>query len=54
MEGERREQQEAYIQAHVQLPPEQVHQNWSKGSSYEAAEIPDEARTPRVTEANET
>jgi hypothetical protein len=31
-----------YIQAHVQLPPKQVHQRWYKGSSYEAAEIPDE------------
>jgi hypothetical protein len=54
MKSERKEEQEAYIQAHVGLPPEQVHQSRSKGSSYEAAEIPDEARTLRATEANET
>jgi hypothetical protein len=54
MEGERREEQEDYIQAHVQLPPEQVHQSRSKGSSYEAVEIPDEVRMPRVTKAKET
>jgi hypothetical protein len=54
MESERREEQEAYFQAHVRLPPKQVHQSWSKGSSYEAVEILNEARMPRVTEANET
>jgi hypothetical protein len=54
MEGEQMEEQEDYIQAHVQLPPEQEHQSRSKRLSYEAVEIPDEARTPRATEANET
>jgi hypothetical protein len=54
MESERREEQEAYIQAHVGVPPEQVHQSQSEVSSYEVAEIPDEARTSRATEANET
>jgi hypothetical protein len=54
MEGERREEQEAYIQAHIRLPPKKVHQSRSKGLSYEAAEIPDEARTLRATEANKT
>jgi hypothetical protein len=39
MEVERMEEQEAYIQAHVRLPPKQVHQSRSKGSSYKVAEI---------------
>jgi hypothetical protein len=54
MEVERMEEQEAYIQAHVRLPPKQVYQSRSKGSSYKVAEILDEARTPRATEANKT
>jgi hypothetical protein len=48
------EEQEDYIQADVQLPFEQVHQSQSKRLSYEVVKILDEARTPRVTEANET
>jgi hypothetical protein len=54
MEGEQREKQEAHIQAHVRLPPKQVHQGQSKGSGYEAAKIPSEARTSRAAKANET
>jgi hypothetical protein len=54
MEGERREEQEAHIQAHVQLPPEQVYQSRSKGSGYEVVKVPDKARTPRATEASKT
>jgi hypothetical protein len=54
MEGERREKQESRIQAHVRLPPKQVHQGWSEGSGYEAAKIPREARTLRAAEANKT
>jgi hypothetical protein len=54
MEGERWEEQEAYIQAHIQLPPGQVHQSLSKGLGYEAADTPDEARTSRAPEASKT
>jgi hypothetical protein len=54
MEGERGEKQEACIQAHVRLPPGQVHQSRSKGSGYEATKTPGEARTPRVAEASKT
>jgi hypothetical protein len=54
MEGERREQQEAQIQAHVQLPPKQVHQGRFEGSGYEAGKIPGEARTLRAAKTNET
>jgi hypothetical protein len=43
MEGEQMEEQEAYIQAHIRLPPGQVHQSQSKGSGYEMAETPDDA-----------
>jgi hypothetical protein len=54
MEGEWREEQEDHIQAHVWLPPEQVHQSQSKGSGYEAAKVPDKARTPKATKASKT
>jgi hypothetical protein len=43
MEGEQREEQEAHIQAHIRLPPKQLHQGRSEGSGYEASKIPGEA-----------
>jgi hypothetical protein len=52
MEGEQRVEQEAYIQAHIQLPPGQVHQSRSKGLGCEVVETPDEAGTSGAPEAS--
>jgi hypothetical protein len=48
------EKQEAHIEAHVRLPPKQVHQGRSEWSGYEVAKIPGEARTSRAAETNKT
>jgi hypothetical protein len=52
MEGERGKEQEAYIQAYVRLPPEQVHQSRSKGLGDEMAKTFGEARMPETTEVS--
>jgi hypothetical protein len=54
MEGERGEEQQAYIQAHIRLPPGQVHQSQSKGLGFEAAETSDESRMLRAAKTNKT
>jgi hypothetical protein len=46
MEGEKGEEQEAYIQANIQLPHEQVHQSRSNGSGYAVAKTSGKAGKP--------